>query len=128
MQIAALALAAAGVTLLAVQSGEVPWISLSLAASFSLYAYVRKIAAAEAMVGLFVETLLLAPLALGYIGYLAYAGVGVFGPSDLTPHVEADDRRHRDDDPAALLRGGRAPVADDDAWASCSSFHRRCKC
>jgi chloramphenicol-sensitive protein RarD len=84
LQIAALALAATGVALLTYRSGAVPWISVSLATSFSLYAYVRKIAAAEAMVGLFVETLLLSPLALGYLVYLAATGVGVFGPSDPT--------------------------------------------
>lgn len=84
LQIAALLLAAVGVTVLAVQSNQVPWISLSLATTFSLYGYVRKIAAAEAMVGLFVETLLLAPIAAGYLIYLAMEGRGTFGPSDPT--------------------------------------------
>jgi len=82
LQTAALLLAAAGVAVLTFQSGEVPWISLALATSFSLYAYVRKIAAAEAAVGLFVETLLLSPLALGYLVYVAATGTGSFGPSD----------------------------------------------
>jgi chloramphenicol-sensitive protein RarD len=82
LQVAALGLATAGVALLTFRSGAVPWISLSLATSFSLYAYVRKIAAAEAMVGLFVETMLLAPFALAYLGFLAVQGTGVFTPSD----------------------------------------------
>jgi len=82
LQVAALLLAAVGVAVLAVQSHQVPWISLSLAASFSLYGYVRKIAAAEAMVGLFVETLLLAPIAAGYLTYLTMQDRGTFGPSD----------------------------------------------
>lgn len=81
LQVVALLLAAAGVTVLTVNSGQVPWISLALATSFSLYGYVRKIAAAEAVVGLFVETLLLSPLAWGYVGYLALHDAGAFGPS-----------------------------------------------
>lgn len=84
LQIAALMLATAGVTLLTIRSGAVPWISLSLATSFSLYAYVRKIAAAEATVGLFVETMLMAPFALTFLGFLAVRGTGVFVPSDPT--------------------------------------------
>lgn len=82
LQIAALGMASAGVTILTWRSGAVPWVALTLATSFSLYAYVRKIAAAEATVGLFVETLLLSPLALGYLVYLAAMGTGSFGPSD----------------------------------------------
>jgi chloramphenicol-sensitive protein RarD len=82
LQLAALGMAAAGVSILTWRSGAVPWVALSLATSFSLYAYVRKIAAAEATVGLFVETLLLSPLALGYLVYLAATGSGTFGPGD----------------------------------------------
>jgi chloramphenicol-sensitive protein RarD len=88
LQIAALLLAAAGVITLAVQSGAVPWISLLLAASFSMYGYVRKIAAAEALVGLFVETLLMSPLALVYLGYLAQQGTGTFGLHDMRNSLE----------------------------------------
>jgi chloramphenicol-sensitive protein RarD len=88
LQTAALVLAAAGVTTLTILSGTVPWISLLLAASFSMYGYVRKIAAAEALVGLFVETLLMSPLALVYLAYLARQGTGVFGWHDVTNSVQ----------------------------------------
>lgn len=50
--------------------GQFPWIALILAASFGLYGLLRKVAQVQAMVGLTVETLLLAPLALAYIVYL----------------------------------------------------------
>jgi RarD protein len=47
--------------------GQLPWISLVLAFSFGLYGLLRKIAAVGALIGLTVETLLLAPLAAGYL-------------------------------------------------------------
>ena len=41
-----------GVVVLAVQAGQLPWIALILAISFSLYGLLRKIAAADALVEL----------------------------------------------------------------------------
>ncbi|HEY5314008.1 MAG TPA: EamA family transporter RarD [Pirellulales bacterium] len=74
LQIVALAAAAAGVVVLTLHGGEVPWIALTLVASFSLYGLVRKVVAADALVGLFVETLFLAPVALVYLGYVNLVG------------------------------------------------------
>jgi chloramphenicol-sensitive protein RarD len=56
-----------GVVWLAIGLGQLPWISLVLALSFGLYGLLRKIAAVGALIGLTVETLLLAPLAAGYL-------------------------------------------------------------
>ena len=58
-----------------------PWIALSLAASFGLYGLVRKVARVEAMVGSTIETILMAPVALIYLatlggGVMAHASVG----------------------------------------------------
>jgi chloramphenicol-sensitive protein RarD len=78
VQLIALLLAAVGVVVLTVHGGEVPWIALTLAVTFSLYGLMRKIAAADALVGLFVETMLLSPLALGYVAYLAIEGRSAF--------------------------------------------------
>lgn len=64
-------LALIGVLNLTIRYGQVPWIALVLAASFGLYGLLRKIAKVEAMIGLTIETMLLAPIALGYIVYLA---------------------------------------------------------
>jgi chloramphenicol-sensitive protein RarD len=72
LQLAALIVAAAGVVLLTVEAGRLPWISLTLAVSFSLYGLVRKTAAAEALTGLFCETMFLTPLAVGYLAWLAW--------------------------------------------------------
>lgn len=71
-------LAVFGVLQLTVQYGRVPWIALVLAVSFGLYGLLRKLARVDAMVGLTVETLLVAPLALGYLILLQLQGAGAF--------------------------------------------------
>ncbi len=75
----AVALAAIGVLNLVVGYGSFPWIALALALTFGLYGLLRKKAATEAMLGLAVETLLLAPLALLFLADLAWRGSGAFG-------------------------------------------------
>ncbi|MEP3049322.1 MAG: EamA family transporter RarD [Roseibium sp.] len=63
----AVGIAASAVGLLAFLSGGLPWVSLVLAFSFGGYGYVRKITPVKATPGLFVETLLLFPLATGFL-------------------------------------------------------------
>ena len=82
VQWAAVALAAAGVLWLAVGAGHLPWVSLVLAMSFGLYGLLRKTAPLGAIEGLALETLLLAPLAVGGLLWLALAGQGHFGQGD----------------------------------------------
>ncbi|MHC4067472.1 MAG: EamA family transporter RarD [Planctomycetota bacterium] len=77
------ALAAVGVGYMAYGYGQIPWISLILAGSFGLYGLLRKTAKVGALVGLMVETTLLVPLALGYLVYLAVAGLGTLGTASL---------------------------------------------
>ena len=67
----AVALAAVGVANLAISKGSLPWVSVALAVSFGLYGLVRKQAPVTARTGLFVETGFAAPVALGYLGFLA---------------------------------------------------------
>lgn len=64
------ALAALGVANLTLGHGAFPWIALTLGSTFGLYGLLRKLARVDALLGLTVETLLLAPLALGYLFYL----------------------------------------------------------
>jgi len=75
---AAALLAAAGVVWLAIGLGQLPWISLVLALSFGLYGLLRKIAPVGALIGLTVETLLLAPLAAGYLVWAGARGRATF--------------------------------------------------
>jgi chloramphenicol-sensitive protein RarD len=78
VQKGAVALAAVGVALLALRSGGAIWISLTLAASFALYGFFRKIIPVDALEGLSVETIFLAPVALGWILWLQHVGTGAF--------------------------------------------------
>ena len=84
---AAVSLAAAGVLWLAIAAGEVPWIALMLACTFSIYGFIRKVIAVEAVAGLAAETALLAPLALGYLLWTQLQGSATFGAGHgwLTP-------------------------------------------
>ena len=75
---AAALVAAAGVVWLAIGLGRLPWISLVLAFSFGLYGLLRKIAPVGALIGLTVETLLLAPLAAGYLVWAQARGRAAF--------------------------------------------------
>ena len=57
----AVALAASGVAIMVIVSGVVPWIGLTLAATFGFYGMLRKKASTGPINGLFLETLLLVP-------------------------------------------------------------------
>lgn len=70
-QLFSVLLALIGVLNLTFHHSQFPWIALILATSFGLYGLLRKVARVEAMIGLTVETLLLAPIALGYLIYLS---------------------------------------------------------
>jgi len=72
----AIGLAALAVLYLALLAGRPPWIAGTLAVSFSLYGFVRKIISVEALPGLTTETLLLMPLAVGYLAWCQWGGSG----------------------------------------------------
>ncbi len=78
-QLFSLALAAVGVLILGLGYGRLPWVALTLAFSFGFYGLIRKRLRAEAVAGLTVETLLLAPAALAYLLWLAQGGRLAFG-------------------------------------------------
>ena len=77
-QLIAVILAAIGVLILTTSGGQVPWIALALALTFTVYAVIRKKVVIGGMPGLFVETVLLAPLALGWFAWVLYAGQAMF--------------------------------------------------
>lgn len=70
----AVALAGAGVLWLVIEARTFPWIALSLAISFGLYGLVRKHVPVDGLVGLSIESLVLTPAALAYLGLLAAYG------------------------------------------------------
>jgi chloramphenicol-sensitive protein RarD len=74
----AIGLAALAVLYLALLAGQPPWIACALALCFSLYGFVRKVISIDALPGLTIETLLLLPIAVGYLGWCDWAGSAVF--------------------------------------------------
>ncbi|MEI9852861.1 MAG: EamA family transporter RarD [Sphingomonas sp.] len=81
VQAVAIGVAAAGVAILAVSGGGSIWVSLALALTFGTYGLVRKVVAIDALGGLTVETLLLAPFCLAIVFHAAGTGQGAFGQS-----------------------------------------------
>lgn len=87
LQWVAIGLAAAGVALLFLQAGRPPWIALVLAATWGGYSLMRKRSPLGAVPGLAAETLLLAPLAVGFLIWRHIAGSGALGRADLPTHL-----------------------------------------
>jgi chloramphenicol-sensitive protein RarD len=81
-QLAAVALAGAGVLNEVVSAGVLPWAGLGLAVTFALYTVVRKQLNVGSVVGLTVETAIVAPLALGYFAWLVATGENTFAAGD----------------------------------------------
>jgi len=81
-QAAAVGLACVGVARLAAEYGGLPWVSLVLAVSFGLYGLMRKLAPVMPLVGLMVESALLAPVAALYLGWRVWHGEGGVGWDD----------------------------------------------
>ncbi|MEM7301576.1 MAG: EamA family transporter RarD [Pseudomonadota bacterium] len=77
LQWAAIGLAALAVLLLAVAGGRFPWIALVLATTFALYGFFRKTVNIGPTQGFFLETIILAPVALGYLLWVGNSqGIG----------------------------------------------------
>ena len=79
LQWLAVAVAAAGITALAIGALGQLWISLALCFSFSLYGLFRKIVAVDAVAGLAIETAILFPLAVLWLGFGLATGAASFG-------------------------------------------------
>jgi chloramphenicol-sensitive protein RarD len=81
LQWAAVALAAAGISALAIGALGQLWISLTLCISFASYGLLRKIAPVEAVAGLAIETALLSPLAGAWLVWSFASGQPTVGNS-----------------------------------------------
>lgn len=71
-------LAGVGVIYLTVTYGRLPWIALSLAFSFGIYGFVKKLSPLGSVHGLALETGIVFPVALIYLAYIQSSGVGAF--------------------------------------------------
>jgi chloramphenicol-sensitive protein RarD len=74
LQIVAILLACIAVLYMILSIGEFPWVALSLALAFGGYGLIHKRYRLDAIGGLTVETMLMAPFALAYLFYLHSGG------------------------------------------------------
>lgn len=82
LQSAAVACAAVGIGVIVVKNGSLPWVSITLPLTFALYALLKKIIVAQALTSIMLETLLISPLAAGYLYYLSLHGGNVYQSCD----------------------------------------------
>ncbi|MCF8554918.1 MAG: EamA family transporter RarD [Candidatus Nanopelagicales bacterium] len=78
MQWLAIGIAAFAVLFITIAMGVLPWVALSLSTSFAMYGYVKKLANVEALESLMIETMILTPVAIGYLIWLQFNGGNTF--------------------------------------------------
>ena len=83
LQWIAVAIASAGISVLAAGALSQLWLSLALCLTFAVYGLLRKVVKADALTGLGIETVILFPLAIAWLGSEALAGRPVMGASAL---------------------------------------------
>jgi chloramphenicol-sensitive protein RarD len=74
IQYISIGFAVAGVTIMTIQFGQIPWVSLLIAATFALYGLFKKLLRVDSLVGMVLETTTIMPLALGYIMFKLVSG------------------------------------------------------
>ena len=79
LQWTAVAIAAAGISVLAAGALSQLWISLTLCGTFALYGLLKKVVAADAISGLAIETAILFPIAILWLLWRASTGAPVMG-------------------------------------------------
>lgn len=68
----ALGFAVLGVLFMGMNAGASSWVVFAIAGSWTLYGFVRKLAPVGSLPGLYLETLMLLPISLGYIVWLLW--------------------------------------------------------
>ena len=79
LQIAAVSCAA----VIIVHNGGLPWVALTLPLTFAFYGLLKKIIVAQPMTSILLETLLISPLAVGYLYYLSINEGTVYQSCDM---------------------------------------------
>lgn len=82
LQMLAVAIACIGVINQAIVVGAVPWVSLSLGGLFAIYSAIRKKTPVSSQTGFAIETIWLAPLAIGWLVFWPHAGAAPLGAPD----------------------------------------------
>lgn len=84
LQIIAVLWAAAGIAVIIIKNGSLPWVSVGLAATFALYGLLKKLLKAQALTSIMLETLLISPLMAAYLYYLSGRGGNIYQNGDAT--------------------------------------------
>ena len=84
LQKIAVACAAVGIGVVILKNGSLPWVSVSLAATFALYGLLKKLIKAQALTSIMLETLLISPLMVYYLYYLSQQGGNVYQSCDTS--------------------------------------------
>jgi chloramphenicol-sensitive protein RarD len=87
LQLIALILASAGIILITLQHGTIPWISLVLAISFALYGLLKKMLKVDSLTGLALETAILTPAAFAFIIFKQFNGTGAIGTISIITSI-----------------------------------------
>jgi chloramphenicol-sensitive protein RarD len=82
-QLASVLLATSAILYLTLGFGKLPWVALTLCFSFGLYGLLRKISGAASIPGLFLETTVIVPIALGWLLHIAGSSGSHFGNANL---------------------------------------------
>lgn len=77
------ALAFLGIVIMTVHLGSLPWIAIVLSVTFALYGALKKKLQLSPFTSIFLETMLVIPLAAGYIYLLSNAGESHFGGANI---------------------------------------------
>lgn len=83
LQWTAVICAVIGIAIMLVKNGSLPWVSVSLAFTFALYGLLKKIIPVSAMTSIMLETLLIMPVAIGYLYFLSISGDCTYQSGDL---------------------------------------------
>jgi chloramphenicol-sensitive protein RarD len=79
LQWVAIAVSAGSLAIFSFSLSGLPWLALSIGATFAAYGYVKKLAQVAAVESLTVETILLTPFAVIYLAWLTFQGSNTFG-------------------------------------------------
>jgi chloramphenicol-sensitive protein RarD len=76
-----------GVAIQTIVFGQIPWIALSLALTFAIYGLFKKLLQVEALISLALETMIVAPFAIGYLLFVETSGTGSIGHIPLSVFI-----------------------------------------
>lgn len=78
LQWTAVVLACSGIGVMIVRTGYLPWVSITVPLSFAIYGLLKKYIKASPFTSSLLETIIISPLAFGYLGYLFINGTNAY--------------------------------------------------